>query len=323
MEYRTLTGTGAKVSRLCLGTMTFGAQVDEADSIAMARRALDGGVNFVDTADVYNGGASEEIVGKALKGRRDGVVLASKVRGRAGEHEHKDVGLHRWHIVRGVEASLKRLDVECLDICYFHMPDYDTPLEESLAAADQLVRQGKVIYFGMSNFAAWQATRAIWLSERNRFLPPVVTQVVYNLLTRGIEQEFLPACRELRLGVAVYNPLAGGFLTGKHDPTKPPSEGTRFRLNQMYHGRYWKESNFDAVADLLEIARQAGKTPVQLALQWIAAQPAGDSMIVGASRVEQLVENLAALDGTLSAETLAACDRVWEGIRGDRFQYNR
>ena len=150
MEYRTLSGTGAQVSRLCLGTMTFGSQVDEADGIRMLHRALDAGINFVDTADIYNAGASETIVGKALQGRRDGVVLLSKVRWRVGPDEHKDQGLSRWHILRGVEASLKRLQTDCLDILILHCPDYATPLEESLAAADLLVRQGKVMYIGMS-----------------------------------------------------------------------------------------------------------------------------------------------------------------------------
>jgi aryl-alcohol dehydrogenase (NADP+) len=145
MNYRTLTGTGAKVSRICLGTMTFGGQVNEADSIRMIHRALDAGVTFIDTADVYNQGATESILGKALKGRRDNVVLASKVRWAVGEHKQKDVGLSRWHILRGVEASLKRLETECLDILYLHAPDYTTPLEESLAAADHLVRQGKAL----------------------------------------------------------------------------------------------------------------------------------------------------------------------------------
>lgn len=323
MKYGTLTGTGAKVSRICLGTMTFGGQVDESESIRMVHRALDAGVNFVDTADVYTGGASETIVGKALKGKRNGVVLASKVGNQVGPYKLKDNGLSRWHVIHGVEACLKRLDTDCLDICYLHRPDYGTPLEESLAAFDHLVHQGKVIYVGMSNYAAWQVCQAQWICDRRDFSPPVVTQNVYNLVTRGIEQEFLPFCREMNIGVTVYNPLAGGLLTGKHSRDKSPTEGTRFQLNKEYHGRYWLDSNFDALAELAEIAKQAGKKPVELALQWLAAQDVVDSIIIGFSKMEHLDENLSAWEGELSDETLKACDQVWQRIKGDSFQYNR
>jgi aryl-alcohol dehydrogenase-like predicted oxidoreductase len=323
MKYRILTGTGTRVSRICLGTMTFGSQADESESIQMIHRALVAGVNFIDTADAYNNGLSETIVGKALKGKRDGVVLASKVRNQVGEHELKDVGLSRWHILRGVEASLKRLNTDCLDICYLHQPDYDTPLEESLAAFDQLVRQGKVIYIGLSNYAAWQACQALWICDRRNLHAPVVNQCVYNLLTRGIEQEFIPFCRELNMGLTVYNPLAGGILTGKHSHKAPPAEGTRFQLNKAYYKRYWLNSNFNALAELMEIAGAVGKKPVELAFQWLAAQDVVDSIIVGASRMEHLEENLSAWDGELDNETLKACDRVWEKLRGNSFQYNR
>jgi aryl-alcohol dehydrogenase-like predicted oxidoreductase len=323
MEYRTLTGTGATVSRVCLGTMTFGSQVDEADSIRMVHRALDAGVNFIDTADVYNQGLSETITGKALKGKRDEVVLASKVGNPVGPHELKDLGLTRWHIIHGVEASLKRLQTECLDIYYLHRPDYNTPLEESLAAFDQLVRQGKVMYVGISNYASWQICHALSLCDQNRFPPPVVTQVPYNLLTRGIEQELLPLCREFGIGVTVYNPLAAGLLTGKHDFTGPPTQGTRFQLDPQYFDRYWTDSHFEGATKLMEIAEQAGVKPTALAFQWLAGQEIVDAILVGASRMEHLEENLFAWQGTLDEDTLEACDRVWERIRGDSFRYNR
>lgn len=323
MKYRILTGTGAEVSRLCLGTMTFGAQADEAESVRMVRRALDAGINFFDTADAYTNGAAEVILGKALKGHRDGVVVASKVRQPMGEHPHKDHGLSRWHVIRGVEASLKRLGTECLDILYFHQPDYHTPLEESLSAADQLIRQGKVMYVGMSNHAAWQICQALWFCDRQRLIAPRVTQVVYNLLARGIEQELLPFCREQRIGVTVYNPLAAGLLTGKHSRTEGPVQGSRLQLNQTYHQRYWLDANLDAVAELQEIAKGAGIKPVALAFRWLAAQQAVDSIVVGASRLEQLEENLSVWDGELSADTLEACDRVWAKLRGPSYQYNR
>ena len=281
MKYRILTGTGAEVSRLCLGTMTFGAQADEAESVRMVRRALDAGINFFDTADAYTNGAAEVILGKALKGHRDGVVVASKVRQPMGEHPHKDHGLSRWHVIRGVEASLKRLGTECLDILYFHQPDYHTPLEESLSAADQLIRQGKVMYVGMSNHAAWQICQALWFCDRQR------------------------------------------LITGKHSRTEGPVQGSRLQLNQTYHQRYWLDANLDAVAELQEIAKGAGIKPVALAFRWLAAQQAVDSIVVGASRLEQLEENLSVWDGELSADTLEACDRVWAKLRGPSYQYNR
>lgn len=323
MEYRVLTGTGAKVSRVCLGTMTFGAQVNEAESIRMVHRAMDAGVNFIDTADVYNQGLTETILAKALKDRRDRVVLASKVRNQIGPDRFRDQGLSRWHIMKGTEACLRRLDTDCLDILYLHRPDYDTPLEESLAATDLLVRQGKVMYVGLSNYAAWQMCRAQWICDRQGLAVPVVTQSVYHMLARGIEQEVLPFCRALKVGVTVYNPLAGGLLTGKHNPQASPAENTRFQLNKDYYGRYWRDSHFAAVQELLEIARQANKTPVALALQWLVAQDAVDAIIIGASNMSQLDENLSAWDGKLDAATLQAIDGVWNKIKGDSFAYNR
>jgi len=323
MQYRTLTGTGITVSRICLGTMTFGDQVNEADSIRMVHRALDAGVNFIDTADIYTNGVSEIITGKALKGRREGLVLASKVCNQVGQYKLKDTGLSRWHVIKGVEASLKRLDTDCLDIYYLHKPDYNTPLEETLAAFDMLVRQGKIIYVGMSNFAAWQVCQALWICDKRDYSLPVVTQNVYNLLTRGIEQEFLPFCKQFKLGLTVYNPLAAGLLTGKHTLDKGPVDGSRFQLNREYYGRYWNDTNFNAVSETMDIAKKAGKKPTELALQWLAAQSVVDSIIIGFSKMEHLEENLKVWEGKLDDDTLKACDEVWRKIKGISFQYNR
>ena len=272
MQYQRLRGTGATVSRLSLGTMTFGAQTNEPTAKRIVDTALDAGINFIDTADVYVGGVSEEIVGRALKGKRDKVVLASKVRGLQGEDKYKDAGLHRWHIIHGVEASLKRLGVDCLDICYMHRPDRKTPIEESLAAFEALVGQGKVMYVGMSNYAAWRLCRAKWAADAGGYPSPVVTQVPYNLLARGIEQELLPFTTEMDVGVTCYNPLAGGLLTGKHRAQEAPVENTRFALNKEYFSRYWLDSNMAAVDALAGIAGRAGKTLLELALQWLLAQ---------------------------------------------------
>ena len=274
MEYRTLTGTGATVSRISLGSFfTFGGQLPEADAIRMVHRSLEAGINFIDTADVYGRGASETILGKALEGKRDGVVLATKVRGNMGPDTYRDVGLHRWHIKRAVEASLKRLRTDCVDILFFHAPDYNTPVEESLEAADLLVREGKVLYLGMSNHAAWQMARAQAIAERERLTKPVVSQVVYNLIARSVERELLPFCQDQKVGVTVYNPLAAGLLTGKHRADAGPPAGTRFDVNKEYYARYWRESNFAAVEELVKIAAEAGISPVALSFRWLAAPP--------------------------------------------------
>jgi aryl-alcohol dehydrogenase-like predicted oxidoreductase len=323
MEYRTLRGAGITVSRLSLGTMTFGAQTDESTAMRMVHMAIDAGVNFIDVADVYVGGVSEEIVAKALKGKRNQVVLASKVCNFVGQDRIKDAGLHRWHVIRGVEASLKRLGTDCLDICYLHRPDYHTPIEETLAAFDTLVQQGKVVYVGMSNHAAWQICEALWRCHANRWAPPVVTQVPYNLLTRGIEQELVPFSEVMNVGITVYNPLAGGLLTGKHRKESGPEEGTRFDLSEEYYRRYWLDSNLDAVAELRGIAADAGKSMTELAFQWLLSQPHVDSVIVGVSKIEHLEENLQAAEGKLDEATLKACDQVWGRLRGDYFRYNR
>lgn len=323
MEYQTLRGTGATVSRLSLGTMTFGQQVDEPTAVRMVDMALEAGVNFVDTADIYSSGCCEEIVGRALKGRRHRLVLASKVCSLVGEDRHRDSGLHRWHVVRGVEASLRRLQTDCLDICYLHRPDDRTPIEETMAACDALVQQGKVVYVGMSNFAAWQVCEALWKCDVHRWSPPVVMQVPYNLIARGIDEECAAFSRKMDIGIAVYNPLAGGLLTGKHRPDQAPEPGTRFALNKGYHERYWCETNFRAVQELVGIARAAGKSMTELALNWLLSQPHVDSVILGASKPGHLQANLKAAGGRLDADTLAACDAVWNAVRGPYFRYNR
>jgi aryl-alcohol dehydrogenase-like predicted oxidoreductase len=302
--------------------MTFGSQVDESQAIRIVDRCLDLGVNFFDTANVYNQGASEVIVGKALKGRRDKLVLASKVRGKMGDASDQN-GLSRAAIERGVEDSLRRLQTSYLDLYYLHQPDYAVPIDESLEAMERLVKQGKVRYPASSNYSGWQVCQMQWIAAKNGYKPATVTQPMYNLLARGIEQEYLPMCKEFGVSTVVYNPLAGGMLTGKQK-RDAPLPGTRFDGNQMYLGRYWHEQDFDAVAALLDIARSAGRSPVSLALNWLLHHTATDCVILGASKLEQLEENLKAMeDGPLSADTVSACDQVWSKIRGVSPQYNR
>lgn len=310
------------VSRVCFGTMTFGGQTDEAAARCIIDCCLDAGINFIDTANVYNKGVSESILGRILKGRRDKVVLASKVRGQMGEAPDES-GLSRAAIVRAIDESLRRLQTDYLDLYYLHMPDYSVPLEETLAVVDELVKAGKVRYPASSNYAAWQVVRMLWLAEKNGYRPATVTQPMYNLLARGVEQEYMPMCREMGVSTVVYNPVAGGLLTGKQR-REAPLPGTRFDANQLYLDRYWHPAYFDAVDELRKAAERAGRSLVSLSLNWLLHHTDADCMILGASRIEQLDENLKAIeDGPLAPETVAACDAVWVKLRGVTPKYNR
>jgi len=322
MDYVTLGRSGLKVSPLCMGTMTFGDQADEEESVRMVRRCLDEGINFFDTADMYNDGASEEILGRALEGRREEVVVATKVFNPMGPGPN-DRGLSRKRILRAMEQSLRRLGMDYVDLYQLHQPDYTTPLDETLAAMDQLVREGKTRYVGVSNYAAWQVCQALWLCDRRHWAPPISVQPMYNLLSRGIEQELLPFCREFGLGVMVYNPLAGGLLTGKHARGKPPAKNTRFDLKAMYRERYWHDRLFDAAEALGRAAQEVGRSLVALSLQWLLAQPDVTCVILGASTMAQLEENLAACRDPLPEGAAEACDRVWQDLRGPIPRYNR
>jgi 1-deoxyxylulose-5-phosphate synthase len=323
MEYRTLNHTDLTVSRLSLGTMTFGSQADEAASVRMVDQCLDAGINFIDTANMYNKGRAEEIVGKALAGRRQKVILASKVRHKMGEAPD-DVGLSAAAIDKALDASLRRLQTDYLDLYYLHQPDYDVSIEETLSAMNEAVRAGKVRYPAISNYAAWQVCEVLWMSERNGYKAPYISQPMYNLLARGIEEEYLPFCKRFGVAVVPYNPLAGGLLTGKHSRERGPIAGTRFDANDLYLNRYWHADYFAAVEELGAIARDAGKTLVELSLQWVLGREQVDSVILGASRPEQLQENLRSCEsGSLDESTNARCDEVWKRLRGITPKYNR
>jgi len=325
MRYRTLGRTGIKVSEMCLGTITFGDQVSEADAISLTALAMDAGVNFIDTANRYVKGRSEEIVGKAIKGRRGDVVLATKVGNEMGTGPN-DVGLSRKHIMRMAEDSLRRLDTDYIDIYYVHRPDYSTPIETTLRALDDLVRQGKVRHIACSNFRAFQLGKALWTSDVRNLVRFDAIQPPYNLLTRDIEYELLPLCTDECLGVCVYNPLAGGLLSGKHDPSKPPAAGTRFAnesMGKMYYDRYWNESNFAAVAQVKAIAAEHGRDMAQMSLAWVLANPTVTSVIIGATSPKHVEQNIAAASLTLSEDELAKCDEVWRNLRPLRFFYGR
>jgi 1-deoxyxylulose-5-phosphate synthase len=291
--------------------MTFGSQADEQASRAIVRRALDAGVNFFDTANVYNAGVSEEFTGRALEGVRRDIVLATKVHGKMGPGPN-DQGQSRKHIMDAIEQSLRRLGTDYIDLYQVHRFDPTTPLEETLRALDDLVHSGKVRYLGASNYAAWQLCTALWTSDKFGLARYDCLQPRYNLISRAIDQEVLPLCQAQGVGVIVYNPLAGGMLTGKHRRQAPPAAGTRFDINPMYHNRYWQERVFDAVDRFRDIAAGTGHSMAQVALAWSLTNPVVTSAILGASRVEQLDETLPAVDITLGAEQLRQLDELWE-----------
>jgi aryl-alcohol dehydrogenase-like predicted oxidoreductase len=323
MQVRRLGQTGLKVSAVCLGTMTFGRQADEPTSFAIMDRAAARGVTFIDTADAYpvppeiaTAGRTEEIVGRWLKGRRDQFVLATKCRIRVGPGPN-DEGLSRRHILRAAEDSLRRLGTDTIDLYQAHSPDPETPIEETLRAFDDLVRSGKVRYVGCSNYPAWQVALALGTSALHGWARFDCVQPRYNLLYRDIETELLPLCRHAGLGVIVYNPLAGGFLSGKYRSLDAPPPDTRFSLGktgELYRQRYWNEAQLGAVERLRQFFEPRGRSLVTVAVAWVMQQPGVTSAIIGASRPEQLDASLAAADLTLDAGERAACDGAWYSL---------
>ncbi len=322
METRILPRTDLRVSRACFGTMTFGIQADEATAGRMVDLCLDRGVNFFDTANVYTNGVAETMLGNVLKGRRDKVVLASKVRMKMGDGPGES-GLSRAAIELAIDQSLGRLQTDYLDLYYLHAPDWAVPIEETLEAMDRLVRAGKVRHPAISNYAGWQVCQMLWISEKNGYQPPLISQPMYNLLARGIEQEYLPMCRQFGVATVVYNPLAGGLLTGKQQRERP-LPGTRFDKVPMYIDRYWHPAYFDAVDELRGVAEKVGRSMIDLSLNWLLHHTPTDGVILGASTPAQLEQNLDAFDGgPLPEDTLTACDAVWQKLRGITPKYNR
>jgi aryl-alcohol dehydrogenase-like predicted oxidoreductase len=312
------------VSRLCLGTMTFGLQCDEPASVAILDRAADGGIDFLDSSDAYplggdlsTRGVTEEILGRWLRGRRDRFIVATKCFAPTGPAPF-DGGNSRKHIMSAVEASLRRLQTDYIDLYQLHGYDEQTPIDETLGALDDLVHQGKVRYVGCSNFLTYQLVRAVGRTETLGLARLDSVQPRYNLLFRQIEREMLPYCGEEGIGVIPYNPIAGGLLSGKHVRSAPPPEGSRFTLGtaaQNYQDRYWHEREFDTVEVLGGLAGQAGVSLVTLAVAWVLANPAVTAPIIGASRPEQLADSLAALELTLDSELKEQLDKVTHDYR--------
>jgi len=313
MRYKNLGKTGTKVSELCLGTMIFGQQVDETTAVKIINRAVDLGINFIDTADVYAKGRSEEIVGNAIRGMRDDIVLATKVRGRTCPDPNGE-GLSRKHIMRNLETSLKRLGTDYIDLYQVHRVDPATPLKETMATLSDLVRSGKVRYIGCSNFPAWQLEKALRISEVQGVEAFATVQPRYNVVDRDIERELLPLCVEEGIGVIPYSPLAGGILTGKYHLGKPAPEGSRGQLRPVMVSRYLNPRNQAILQVLEEVSSETGMSLSQISLAWLMANPAITSPIVGASKLEQLEENIGVLDHSLPVETLT---RISEASKPD------
>lgn len=301
MEYRFLGRTGVKVSKLGLGTMTFGREADRDESAAMFARCRDAGVNLFDCADVYAGGVSEEILGGLVAGCRNEIVLCSKAYFPTGQDVNAR-GTSRYHVVRAVEASLRRLNTDRIDVFYLHRFDDATSLEESLRGVEHLVQAGKVLYPAVSNFAAWQVARALGVGERLGFAPLVAVQPMYNLVKRQAESEILPMAAAEKVAVIPYSPLGGGLLTGRY---LEQSEQGRLRVNKMYSTRYGEASYHDVAARFCELARQHDVNPATLAVAWVAAHPAVTAPLIGARSVDQLLPSLAAGEYTLGSELYA------------------
>ncbi len=326
MDSTRLGRTGLRVSRLCLGTMTFGLQCDEPTSRAILDAAAAGGITFLDTADIYplggtldTVGRTEEILGRWLRGRRHEFVVATKCNGPTSSRPW-DRGNSRKHILDAIDASLRRLGTDHVDLYQLHQPDPETPIDESLGALDDVVRAGKARYVGCSNFHAWQVARALGRSEALGVVRFDSVQPRYNLLFRELERELFPLCQQEGIGVIPFNPIAGGLLSGKHRGGAPPS-GSRFTLGtaaQLYQDRYWNERMFRMVEALRPLADEAGMDLVTTAIAWVLANPVVTAPIVGASRPEQLAPAIAAAGVRLAPDLKARLDELTaEYRRGD------
>ena len=317
MNTRFLGNTGVRVSELCFGAMTFGGrgywktigQVEQKEADALVGMALDGGINFFDTANVYSEGRAEEILGKALGARRKEIVLATKVRGRMGPGPN-DVGLSRKHILESCDASLRRLGTDWIDLYQVHSFDPRSPLEETLRALDDLVRVGKVRYIGASNYAGWQLMKALAVSDAQHLERFVTLQALYSLISRDLELELVPLCLDQRLGVLTWSPLGGGFLTGKYRRGTLRPQGARRSEPEGQFLQFDEQRGFDIVDELERIATDHSATITQAALNYLLRKPAVSSVIIGARTAEQLTDNLKTTSWEMTAEEVARLDAL-------------
>jgi len=312
MEFRNLGRSGLKVSEVSLGGNNFGWWADEQTSITVINKALDMGINFIDTADVYDMGRSEEFIGKAVKGKRQQVIIATKVGSPMGEGPNER-GVSRYYIMKAVDASLRRLNTDYIDLYYIHWPDPTTPIKESLRALDDLVRVGKVCYIGCSNFAAWQLCEALWTSKINNLESFIVVQPRYNLLARGIEEELVPCCQAYGIGVVPWGPLASGFLTGKYRRGEEISPDMRLLPGRKFTTVYQDvitDANFDKLAKFEAFAKERGHSVGELAIAWLLSRPWLSTIIAGAKNTKQLAENVAGAEWKLTSDEVAQVDQL-------------
>jgi aryl-alcohol dehydrogenase-like predicted oxidoreductase len=317
VKMRFLGKTGIQVSELCLGTMTFGGRgffkniggLGLKEATQLVDMALEAGINFFDTADVYSEGLSEELLGKALGKRRKDIILATKVRGRMGPGPN-DVGLSRHHIIEGCNASLKRLGTDYIDLYQVHNFDPDTPFEETMRALDDLVRQGKVRYIGCSNYSGWQLMKALAISDKRGWERFVTLQAYYSLMARELENEMVPLCLDQGLGIMVWSPLSGGFLSGKYRRGKPQPKGTRLSGPQPRFLQFDEEKAFDIVEELDKITKNHKATVAQAALNYLLRKEGVSSVIIGARTPQQLADNLKTSDWEMSAEEVERLDEM-------------
>ncbi len=318
MEYRRLGRSGLKVSEICVGTMTFGHGTDMAEAERIVHASLDAGVTFFDTADGYSNGESETMLGRALGKRRRDTVIATKVFNAMGPGPN-DSGMSRVHIMHAVEDSLRRLGTDYLDLYYIHHVDIQTPLEEMLRAFDDLVRQGKIRYTACSNYEAWRLMEALWISDSKGLARFEAYQPQYSLVVRDIEEELVPACELKGLGMVVWSPLAGGYLSGKYQPGQHSVAGSRSAENWAFSTRFFHPKHEAILAELLAVSRDVGRSPAQVAVRWVLQQPMVSSAIVGARTTAQLGDTLGGAGWQLPQDAL---DRLTK-ISANRHRYPR
>jgi aryl-alcohol dehydrogenase-like predicted oxidoreductase len=312
LEYRQLGQSGLKISQIGLGANNFGRFTDEPSAVAIVNRALEAGINFIDTADLYSSGISEQFIGKAVSGKRHQVIIATKFGSPMGE-EINNRGGSRHHILNAVENSLKRLQTDYIDLYQMHKPDVSTPLEETLWTLDDLVRAGKVRYIGCSNFAGWQLCQALWQSEVNHLQAFVTLQSQYNLIERKLEEEVIPSCQAFGVGLIPWGPLSGGFLTGKYLQDTPAQKEFRLFKPQFSYNKdlILSEKNFTRLKKWTSFAREQGHTMTELAIGWLLAKPVVSTVIAGARDIGQLEANVAAAGWKLTSAEVAEIDAIY------------
>ncbi len=320
MKYRSLGRTGVMVSELCLGCMNFGGPTSEADSFDMIDHAIEAGINFLDTANVYSRGGSESIVGKALQrnGKRERIVLATKVHGRMNDDDILAAGNNRRHIIQQCEASLKRLQTDYIDLYQLHRPNPDIPIDETLRALDDLITAGKVRYIGSSTFPSWRVMESLWAAKELGLNRIISEQPPYHLLDRSIEREMIPMAQSYGIAIIPWSPLASGFLTGKYQRDQPLPADSRFGRGtavQQWRDRHFTELGFDVLEAVQEIAAEKGVSISQIALAWVNSKPGITAPIIGPRTMAQLHDNLGALEIELSADDHERLDAIAEPER--------